>query len=345
MSQLLDNLHKVHLFREEEMHMNDKIDKLMNTPYFKVFCILDSVVGLATAFFAENNGVIKVIFIIATVIMFIVGCLLAFRYSKFVEVDKKNTALMKDIEILEQKIHNGVKYTNNEVIVTLDKKQSLYRFEFIKEFEVISDDAPKWYSAQFYANKILKDKEQSKEYYKSHIIKWNDLKVRASVSYKKPDAQNYSQPKSLVIYNITDECNYIPFNIQYITYNGNRVLDIVKGTSVRLKYCYNVPVDLWGSYLNRSISYFGEPSKVKLRYDIGTEFDIKVSLLSSSDGKPMETDDFEMIRDEENEYNVCTITLKPQSHAKYRIWWDSEKYFANEETTEDTADSSQLTNN
>lgn len=332
------------------MNKDFKIDKIMNTTFFKVFCVLDSLIGIISAFFSENN-VLKVIFIVTVFIMFIVGCFLAFRYKKFIDADKKNMELSEEIskknsriDLLEQNIHNGVKYTNNEVVVTLDRNKKLYRFEFIKEFEIISDNAPKWYYAQFYANKILKDKKMSKEYYKDNVIKWDDLKVRATVSYLHPGSREFTNPVNLVIDNITDENNYIPFNIQYTTFRGRRTLNMKKGTKVKLKYCYNVPIHLWGSYLNRTISYFGEPAVVKLKYDIGAEFDIKVSSLSGVGGAPLDTEDYGMYKDEENEYIVRTITLQSQPFAKYRIWWDSEKYFENDKTTEDTADNSQLTN-
>ncbi len=332
------------------MNKESRIDKIMNTTFFKIFCILDSLIGIISAFFTENSLVGKVVFSLAVFIMFVVGCFLAFRYKKFIDVDKKNIELSTEIssknakiDLLEQNIHNGVKYTNNEVVVTLDKSKKLYRFEFIKEFEIISENAPKWYSAQFYANKILKDKKESKKYYRDNVIKWDDLKVRATVSYLYPGSPKFTDPTNLVIDNITDENNYIPFNIQYITFRNKRNLDIKKGTKVKLKYCYNVPVHLWGSYLNRTISYFGEPTIVKLKYDLDTELDIKVSSLSGVGGEPLVTEDYSTNVDEENQYVVYTITLKSQPFAKYRIWWDSEKYFENDKTTEDTADHSQLT--
>lgn len=332
------------------MNNDSKIDKIMNTTFFKVFCIVDSLIGIISAFFTENSFVGKVVFIVATLIMFVVACFLALRYKKFINADKRNNELSEEInnknsiiDLLEQNIHQGVKYTNNEVIVTLDKNKKLYRFEFIKEFEIISDNSPRWYSAQFYANKILKDKNESKEYYENNIIKWEDLKVRATISYLHPGSQKFTNPVYLVIDNITDENNYIPFNIQYITFRDKRTLNIKKGTKVKLKYCYNVPIHLWGSYLNRTISYFGEPTVVRLKHATDTDFDIKVSSLNGIDCAPLDTEDYIITIDEENEYTVRTITLKSYPFAKYRVWWDSEKYFENDETTEDTADNSQLT--
>lgn len=336
--------------------MKKKIDKFMETTLFKILCIIDTIIGVAAFFFRDIDAV-NVIFCIATILMFIVGCYLAFRYKKFLEADKKISQLEEEnnelqnsinrknstIELLEQNINNGIKYTNNEATVTLDKRRAVYCFEFTKEFEVISDNTPRWYSAQFYANKVLKDKKESKDYYRANTIKWSELKVRATISYLKPGSEKYTDPEKLDVNNITDESNYIPFNIQYVTSKKKRTLNICKGTKVKLKYSYEVPIDLWGSYLNRHVSYFGEPTIVYIKYDIDTELDFKASLLSGNDGTPIDTTDYEITKDEQNGYSIQKITLNPIPFAKYRIWWDSEKYFVNDTTTEDTADSSQLT--
>ena len=326
--------------------MKDNVlDRFMNTKWFKALCIIDTVIGVGGFLFKDVWGIAKTLFYIAVLVMGIIGCVLVFRYKKFVETDNKNRELNETVRVLESNIHKGLKYIRNEAVVTMNKKEGYYHFEFIKEFEVISEDVPKWYSAQFYANKILNDKNASDQYYKDHVIQWKDLKVRALISLKQPGKDDMGDAQKVAICNLSDNSNYIPFNILYMTKNNSRALDIKKGTIMKLQYCYNVPVELWGSYLNRSISYFGEQTSVKLKYEIDSEFDIKVSELSAVDGTPIDiTNGCEFIKSQDNEYDIKKINLDAKPFAKYRIWWDSKEYFGNDQATEDTIDRSQLTN-
>ncbi len=322
----------------------NRIDKFMNSIFFKVICIVDTFIGVGSLFFVEKYSVAKIAFIIAFIVMCIIVCAIAFRFKMFIKSEKRNKELENTRMILEKNIHNGIKYTKNEAIITFDKAKSEYRFEFIKEYEIISDNFSKWYSAQFYANKFLNDKDKSKKYYEENPIKWDKLHVRAQISICNPEDNEFSEYQHMRISNVTNESNYIPFKILYTTYRRNRALNIKKGTKVKLKYCYNVPVSLWGSYLNRRISYFGEDTSVILKHAPDTELEIKVSLLSEPSGNPIDINNFKKTKDREGDYDTDCIILEPKPFAKYRIWWDSSEYFEKDSATEDTMDTSLLTN-
>lgn len=344
------------------MDKNSKLDKFLESTAFKVFCAVDSALGIVMAFLTESHIIFRGLCIISIFLLIVAVFFLAYRHKKKVNLisdeyetlENKYGTLKNEYEILrskeenrvllEKNIHNGLKYTRNKATITLNKDKNVYQFEFVKEFEIISDVTPKWYSAQFYANKILKNKNDSKQYYQQNTVKWKDLNVKAQISYMRPSSQKFTDYKKLEIYNVADDNNYIPFLIQYIEKNKNRALDLKKGTKVKLKYSYDVPVDLWGSYLNRSVSYFEEEMIVKLRCELDTDLDIKVSKLTGSLGTPTETNDYVLEQYDEDQHHVYRIKLKANSFVKYRIWWDSSKYFSQEVATEDTADNSQLTN-
>lgn len=135
--------------------------------------------------------------------------------------------------------------------------------------------------------------------------------MKATISYRPSDCDNYIDAGEVEINNVTDNSNYIPFNIQYTTLEDGRALDIKKGTTVVLKYSYNISCDLWGSYLNRSISYFGEDTTVKLRHKAKRDLKVKVSKLSS-DGKPVDLSPYDYKDYEEDGYYVKEIHLEPK---------------------------------
>lgn len=246
---------------------------------------------------------------------------------------------------LKQHIHDGLKYTKNRVKITVDLKRKVYRFSFEKHFVVISSERPKWYKGQFYCNRYLENNEQTKEYYKANTPKWSELNVFANLKYCPPNSFTFSQPIKLKVVPITDDSYYIPFHIHYESESGaNSTISLVKGTKVILNYGYEVSANLWGSYLNRTLSFFGEPSQVVFQYPYNNSSDVEVSLhrLSSSDGSPERIKKCEITSLQDNKI-VYEIDLPRVSFARFRIWWDSDTLLGVQKTN-NTADDSHMTN-
>lgn len=246
---------------------------------------------------------------------------------------------------LRQHIHDGLKYTKNRVKITVDIKRQVYRFSFEKHFIVISHERPKWYKGQFYCNRYLENSEQTRDYYKANTPKWSQLNVFANLKYCPPNSFSYSQPIKLKVVPITDDSYYIPFHIHYEGTSGsNSTISLVRGTKVILNYGYEVSAQLWGSYLNRTLSFFGEPTQVIFQYPYINGDDIEVSLhrLSPTDGTPERIKKCEVTSLQDNKI-VYEIDLPRISFAKFRIWWDSESLLDIQKTN-NTADDSHMTN-
>lgn len=225
--------------------------------------------------------------------------------------------------------------------------EEVYRFQFEKHFNIITDIVPEYYSAQFYANKFITDKDKAKKYYEQNCIPWDKLKVRARISYRLPGERKYSKEKNLDIVNISDNSNYIVFKIIYRLYEIGVKIDLIKGTEVKIKYCYNVPITYWGSYINRTISCFGEKAKVILKYDLNSTLDYRVLRLKNGAPFELEKTNYETEENVDDGRNVITNSLncKPNEQIKLRITWNAEEYFQKGNlNTQDGIDQLGLTN-
>lgn len=124
-------------------------------------------------------------------------------------------------------------------------------------------------------------------------------------------------------------------------------IDLTKGTEVRIKYCYSVPISYWGSYINRTISYFGEKAEVKLKYD--PDYELNYEIVRLNEGSPCIIEDTQFDehkhRDESNEVITISLNPPPDECSRFRIKWDAEKYFGKKDlNTIDGVDQLGITN-
>lgn len=259
------------------------------------------------------------------------------------EARKKECAQLKELEL---KICDGKKLISSKATITFDILRKKYILSFEKRYVILSD-AIKWYEGQFYSNKYLDSAETSQVYYKDHPIKWVDLNISAELRYKNPTDRNFSKTKKVAVLQIAEGNNYKKFHIQYKTKLGDK-LPIRKGAEILLTYTYEIPTELWGSYLNRYISYWRETTEVILKCDDKysdklKDSNIKVYQTDHITGEPIITD-IKGETDTTQGKSTYVIKLPSNESCKYAIWWDADEIFEESSlNTNMTVDHSQQT--
>lgn len=330
----------------------ERIKAFVESTPIRVIGSISAILSVVSSFLKSLGIIDAVAGTIAAIILFVIGLIfiipaLFFQSEDIKQLKNKIDSILNDKDILLKKYeksieqnnclidfaYNGLKYTGNNVTITFDRNNERYYLQFEKHFIVTTDIVPEYYSAQFYANKYITDKQKAKSFYHDHPISWNNLNVRACVSYKAPDKQNYTNEKYLEIVNIIDNSNFIPFKILYKTYKKGTKIDLAKGTEVSMKYCYYVPINQWGSYINRTISFFGEKASVTLKFDNNSELVYDVVQLKEGSPCNLEPSDY-VVKEFDNDAhkNIKIIfKSKPNTISKYRVTWDAEAYFGKED--------------
>ena len=335
--------------------MNEKNNKKQKELFYKIvesrpyifIGMIITVIGFILDIL-ELCGIAKavIITIIATIltILGVIILLIAFFLIKINYNDAKNinaelqnentnlqneiTELKKENIILRNNATSGIKFSSNIVTISIAKNQKneyYYHFEFEKQYTIISDYVPTYCNAQFYANKHLTNRKKAKEFYKENSVNWNELNVHAYISYRNPGKTKFSKEQELIIENITDESNYIPFKIQYIIKGKNARVDLKKNTEIKLTYCYNVPLKIWGSYINRTLSIDGEFAQVNFITETNQKIEMDVEGLYEN-GEPYTNSELtcESNSCHKNGKTINTVTLKSEPLKKYRVKWDIE---------------------
>jgi len=233
--------------------------------------------------------------------------------------------------LLRQLVCDGVEFTANEALINFDKANAQYGFMFKKHFTVLTENL-RWFKSQFYANKVLDSYNNARDYYDRNIIKWADLNIRAFISYQKTPADNFTPYTELKIRNHSEKGNHIPFDILYETTSGD-ILELPIGTNVIVMYKYSVPNKFWGSYINRSSTFFSEHMELKISHS--EDIDFKVFELHNDinglEGNLVEvkTTNYSIEKDVDISTGVTTttITLPKKRCGRWRVFWDAAKYF------------------
>lgn len=270
------------------------------------------------------------------------------KTNELCQLGQKVKELQNKVSILEEGICQGIKYSENYAKVFFDVSNKKYRFSFKKKYTIISDSI-RWYPAQFYCNRNLGDAEKAQEFYRQHQVSWEDLNIIASISYKKPNEDSFSERIQVKVLHAAEGNNYKQFHIEYTTLDGYK-LDICRGCEISLEYSYEVPNTLWGSYLNRYISYFKENATICLASKEKKVLDsANVHLFKTNhvDGKPIIQQHFSIKQTYEHstgEHQII-INLNPEHSGKFIVSWDANAIFKEKGlNSEIQTDQSQLTN-
>lgn len=306
----------------------------------------------------EYKNVIDAVLIGAVAVAVIYSVYHIYETNK-IRILKKETVELcesKDVEIaelskcktlLEQKVSGGVKMLRSDATIIIDISKNMYHLQFEKEYIVISNN-PEWYAGQFYCNKILDSAERAQEYYKNNNVSWEDLDVKAYLSYKNLNDTDFSPTLDVFVKYVAEGNNFKEFHIEYKT-TENEPLDIKHGSIVRLKYTYDVPTSIWGTYLNRYMSYWKEDAKVSIVCSEKKNLsDCTLKVYSTNEmGKVVLLPDVYFSKTDRLEskqfYRQVTIPSNMEC-CKYIVWWDAKAFWgANAENTEIGSDDSRLT--
>lgn len=125
---------------------------------------------------------------------------------------------------------------------------------------------------------------------------------------------------AVVVECVAESSNYKTYNIKYINKKINTNLNVRKGNFIELEYSYEIPVHYWGSYLNRTISYFEEQGSIIVSCDDEEKLDSQDFVLAKSDKIQISNnDDFIVQRDGSYLINL------PRECGKYTLYWDAKK--------------------
>jgi Predicted phosphohydrolases len=265
-------------------------------------------------------------------------------YNRYINpYESKNVQINKDliekVHNLEKMIYGGKKYIINRARIRFNTKARKYELKFEKKYEILEDESF-WYSGQFYGNKYKNNPKKSKEFYDKNNIKWEDLNFKAFVRVLNAKNEIIQNRVAVVVECVAESSNYKTYNIKYINKKINTNLNVHKGDFIELEYSYEIPVHYWGSYLNRTISYFEEQGSIIVSCDDEEKLDSQDFVLAKSDKVQISNnDDFILQRD-----GSFLINL-PRECGKYTLYWDAKKIFGLEEdNTIPSRDECQITN-
>jgi len=266
----------------------------------------------------QSENILKFAFPICALALFILCVVYILKIKKLRKLNKELITFISE----------GLMITYNKAKIIIDGESKQYKFSYTKRFIVFSDDYPKGFGSQFYCNKKLEsNKEVRQTYQDPEKPKWRDICFFAYLKYKKHDDKDFSKPIDLKIEPILEEGIYMPFYIRFAQKIGNEIVNIPleKMTEIELKYGYVVNCEYWGSYLNRTLSYFAEKAIVKLEHKkCDSKKDLKLTLVElKKSGTP------EIIQEYppnifEGDKQIYEFILPNKKFGRYRIHWDSE---------------------
>ena len=233
--------------------------------------------------------------------------------------------------LLRKLVCEGIEFLENEANIFFNKDKSQYDFVFKKHFIVLMENI-RWFKSQIYANKILDSYEEAKKYYVDNVLQWESLGVRAFISTKKNTDREFTPFVEVKVRNHSDRGNHIPFDILYETLTGE-VISLAVDTEIIIKYKYSIPTKFWGSYINRSSTFFNEQLIVKFSHQEDVDFKIYElkNNLNDIEGNLVEVQQIEYYMqkgwDVHSDLMTTTIILPQKRCGRWRIFWDAEKYF------------------
>lgn len=278
--------------------------------------------------------------------------------SRIKQLQEDNDKLNSDIELLTANICSGLEFLSNQVTIEFIKgtteAEHKYKFIFSKKCRIVGEN--KWYSGQVYFNNQLQNEEESENFYEKHPILWEALNASARIRTFLPDGTLNEHDAE--IYAVAKSSRYFRFHIRYGTDDGR--IDPSQYESFELIYSYEVPVTHWGSYINRTISYFGEPTKVffrlkpmqsgkvKDRKKLATTFINDVLVYEKNlDADPSLLNHISCKEEQQTDgdgYLTLSVQLPQNRAKKYIVSWDPSTYFGkNVKKTTIVRDTAELT--
>jgi hypothetical protein len=244
---------------------------------------------------------------------------------------REKSKIQLDVDDLQRLICNGKKFTENKAKVFFDEENQKYDFSFVKQYQVISDNI-KWYSGQIYLNTLPQDPQRSREFYGTESVRdsisWEHLGFNACINCVDCNGTEKYINLPVKCECVAESANYKTFNIYYEGIGTSGILDIQKGDVITLFYSYSVPVLYWGSYLNRTISYFKEATSVILSgSQKGLLKDDYFYVVKRSSDKREEDVILNSVNFEKQEDGKSYCVQLPNECAQFAVFWDAESIF------------------
>lgn len=242
----------------------------------------------------------------------------------------------RENELLKELIYSGFEYICDEAEVTIDKVRGEYRIECSKTLRIIASNVD-GFNTQVYANRYVGRSEIADYYYSHNWIDWDSLKIEAFVAIDRGPEEGVITEK-LVIKQLQRTGNYIPFRIEFKSLIDGEPVVFRVGDIIQLNYSYTVSNKYWGSYINRSSSYFGEKLVVSLVHD--GEIDYHVYEILYSENRLRELQKYEYSTQRSGNRDI--INLPEKRNGRYRITWNARGYFGDVENSDLAIDTSKL---
>ena len=236
---------------------------------------------------------------------------------------------MIDEKILNENINRGIEeYTLNSIIITFDKNNRKYKIVIEKHFN-IKTDVILPYNSHIFANKFLDiDSKKSVDFYKQNSLIWDTLNVQISLCYQNIGDNDYSKEiNNIKLVHKKKSDNVIEFDVFYETNEGQKI-PIKKGAKIKLIYHYSIPVELWGNYMNRYVSYSNEQMLIKLKYEKNNEFFWEIEEVLQDGTRELMEGGYDYNHNKE-EGCISLEIRRSNPFAQYKILWNANKYFGN----------------
>jgi hypothetical protein len=285
---------------------------------------------------------------LAGILGVVAGRIFSSRRKLRIELEKCQSKVgeqTKIIEDLRSAVEGGLEFTYNESTVKVHRTSKFYEFKFEKHFKIISPVATDRYQTQFYCNRHPESLQETMEYYKDRTPQWKNLGPFANLQ-KIFDDNTRGEIIPLQVNPVSDHGYFIPFNVLFFRPNGNSMTRIQMPIDSHwiLRYGYEVSADLWGSFLNRSLTYFGEQGLIRFEcaHSQNESPGLKLFELSPPHFEPEEIRSPHLL--EEGGHNhVYVVSLPRKSKGRFRLTWDSQNLFGIPNTP-NVRDESRLTN-
>ncbi len=271
------------------------------------------------------------------------------------KLESEKTDLSNENYLFKSNICSGLELLSNKVTIEFIKGSTpsdcKYKLTFCKTCRVIGEN--KWYSGQVYFNNKLFDETESEDFYEKNRIDWETLKASARIkTYQYHPYMEVVQDAE--IYAVAKSSRYFQFHIRYGTSGGR--IDPKKYDKFEIIYSYEVPISHWGSYINRTVSCFGEPTEVvfklckngraKQQREFAHIFSDSVCVYEKKlDDEPSLLDSVHCEEPElDGEYINIRVKIPSSRAKKFVVSWDPSKYFGKDfQRTEIVKDSAELT--
>ena len=191
--------------------------------------------------------------------------------------------ILKTLESYEIGLEDGRKPLKSTALILAQTKGSFlgYHLIFYKKFKALQNMI-------MYKGQVFVDKKCDGEQTKTPLPELQGEDLSKSICFKAfLKLSNSNEWTPLVVIENAKGNQYINYSIIYKDATGTRI-SITRDTEFELVYLYSIPNHLFGSYLNRTLSFFYEDTDISFFADMSklSQIDFKLRIMTlSNEGK------------------------------------------------------------